>query len=71
MFQQALKIRMSTLGLVHPDVASTYWNWADNLKRAGRVLDARPKWLAACEVYRASLGAGHPTYQKCVNWWKH
>ena len=71
MFEEALEIKISAFGRVHPSVANSNWNWAESLQRAGRVSDAESKWKTACEIYKASLGARHPTYLACLNWWKN
>ena len=69
MFEEAVRINALAFGGVHPDIARVCWNWADGLKRQGKRVEAKAKWEEACAIFKETLGAQHPTYQKCARWW--
>lgn len=68
MFKEALRMRQALYRWDHPDIANTYWLWAESRGQEGSLREAKMLWESALRVLFSSLGIKHPTFQRCLLW---
>ena len=67
LFQQALEITRTALGVAHPDFATSLNNLAELYRAMGRHAEAEPLYQQALEVRRTALGEVHPDFATSLN----